>query len=298
MKQLLLSAILLAFIFSAQAQSKIAEVTEDAEKTEVSLFNDKIHVKDDYNGDTTFVRVGRHNIEIVEEGNKTHIDVHKDHDWDGENGWQKKKRFNGHWAGFELGFNGFDETDYSMYPFDEGFMDLNQPKSMEVNVNFLEYNIALQKERGNIGIVTGVGYSMNNFRFDNPITVDKEDGMLVPVSLDGDNIKKSKLMVSYITVPLLLEFQIPVNDFSNKIHISGGIIGGINIGSHTKVKMDHSKSKDRGSFNVNLFKYAATARIGLKDISLYATYNLSPLFDTDKGPKLVPFSIGISLVNI
>ena len=298
MKHFFFSAILITVFIAAQAQSRLVTVDEDSDQTEVSLFNDKIHVKDNYADDTTYVRIGRHNIEIVEDGNRTHIDVHKDKDWDDDYRWHKnRKLFNGHWAGLELGFNGFYETDYFMYPFDQDFMEINQPKSFEVNLNFIEYNIALQKDRGNIGLVTGVGYSMNNYRFDEPVTIDKQDGLIVPVYLEGEDFEKSKLFVSYLTVPLLLEFQIPVNNHSNHIYLSGGVIGGINLGSRTKIKMDHSKTKDRGSFNINPFKYAATARIGLKDISVYATYNFSPLFKEDKGPELFPFSIGICLAN-
>jgi hypothetical protein len=88
-----------------------------------------------------------------------------------------------------------------------------------------------------------------------------------------------------------------VNGRSNQLFVSGGVIGGINLGSHTKVKDKDSKSKDRGSFNIEPFKYALTARVGLKDINLYANYSLSPLFKEDKGPELFPFTIGISLVN-
>ena len=294
MKSIISSALIILVFISASAQKKsLVSVNEDADKTEVSIFNDKIHIVDSYDDDTTHVRIGRSNIEIIEDGNSTRVDFHKDKDSDFH--WEKKhKRFNGHWSGFELGFNGFYNEKYFS---DDEFMELDQPKSLEVNLNFLEYNIALQKDRGNIGLITGMGFSMNNYRFDNPLTIDKEDGLIVPVSLDPEGLKKSKLYVSYLTVPLLLEFQIPVNDFSNKIFISGGVIGGVNIGSRTKIKQDSSKTKDKGSFHINPFKYAATARVGLGDISVYAVYNLSPLFKDDKGPELFPFSIGISLIN-
>ncbi len=295
MKSILCSALIALLFFSATAQKKsLVSVNEDADKTEVSLFNDKINVVDNYHGDTTHVRIGRSKIEIIEDDNSTRIDFHKNKDWDDDFWERKHKQFNGHWAGFEMGFNGFYDKKY--FTADE-FMELDQPKSLEVNINFIEYNIALQKDRGNVGLVTGMGFSMNNYRFDEPLTIDKQDGMIVPVSLEPDGLKKSKLYVSYLTVPLLMEFQVPVNNFSKKLFVSGGIIGGVNIGSRTKIKQDGSKKKDKGSFNINPFKYAATARVGLGDISIYAVYNFSPLFKDDKGPELFPFSIGISLIN-
>ena len=199
-------------------------------------------------------------------------------------------------AGIDLGVNGFADEDYSMYGGNE-FMELNQPKSLEVNINFWEYNIGLQKNRNNIGLVTGMGLSYNNYKFDNPYTIEKVDGIIEPVTLDADNYEKSKLTVTYLTIPLMMEFQIPVNDHSNKLFLSGGIEGSLNIGSHTKVKWDGKKEKERGGFNINPFQYAAVCRVGLKDISLYASYNLNPLFKDDKGPVLTPFTIGISFIN-
>ena len=276
---------------------KLVEITEDAGQTEVNLLNDQVSIRNNQRNDTTTIRIGRRDIEIIDGNHRTNVNIHRSDKWDEEWKPSKNKRFNGHWAGFELGFNGLAKADYNLYAPETGeFMDLDQPKSMEVNLNFIEYNICLKE--GRTGLVTGMGLSMNNYRFDNPLTIVKAaSGMIEPVDVDASNFDKSKLMVSYLTVPLMIEFQVPVNDGSNQLFFSAGMIGGINLGSHTKVKVDHSKNKDRGSFNINPFKYSAIARVGLKDISLYAAYSLSPLFKDNKGPELFPFSIGISLVN-
>ena len=273
---------------------RLVDVKEGRDKTEVGLLNNRIYIEDNYDGDTTFIRVGKRKVEIVEKDGNTNISVHRDNYWEDHKDKKKIRKFNGHWAAFELGVNGLRNADYSMYE-EKDFMDLDQPKSLEVNINFLEYNIPLKEYR--VGLVTGMGWTMNNYKFDNPVTIEKVDGMIVPVDIDPNGFNKSKLTVSYLTVPLLFEYQIPVNGRSNQLFVSGGIIGGINLGSHTKVKNDHSKNKDHGSFNINPFKYALTARVGLKDINLYANYSLSPLFKDDKGPELFPFTIGISLIN-
>ncbi|WP_321288325.1 outer membrane beta-barrel protein [uncultured Sunxiuqinia sp.] len=274
---------------------KVVEVKEGPGRTEVGLFRDRIYIDDNDDNDTTHIRFGKRNIEIIEREGQTNINMHRDRFWEDDDkdkdNW-KHNNFDGHWAGFELGVNGFYGANY--LGVDE-FMELNQPKSIEVNINFLEYNIALKENR--IGLVTGMGWSMNNYRFDNPLTIEKVNGMIEPKPIDPDGFDKSKLTVSYLTIPLLLEFQVPVNRRSNYLFVQGGVIGGLNIGSHTKYKTDHTKSKDRGSFNINPFKYSLAGRIGLKDISLFATYSLSTFFKENKGPELFPFSIGIGLVN-
>ena len=300
MKTIFLTIVLALLFLSSHAQDstkvgKLVIVNEDADKTEVSILNDHVYIKDKYDGDTTYIRFGKRNVEIVEKNGQTSIEVHKDDSWVEKDHHRRHKNFDGHWAAFELGVNGFYDTNYSMYNGND-FMDLDQPKSLEVNINFWEGDIAIVDNR--IGLVSGMGWTMNNYRFDNPVTIERNDGMIVPVSIDEAGFEKSKLTVSYLTVPLLLEFQIPVNGSSNQLFVSGGVIGGVNIGSHTKVKNEHSKSKNHGSYSINPFKYALTARVGIKDINLFASYSLSPLFKDGKGPELFPFTIGISLFNL
>ena len=290
MKQVILSFIALtAFGLATRAQETPAQVFAVTPSSENVTPVDTI-TKSDYK-DTTIVRIGKKDVKVI------------DHDGGTEIIWGKNKhrkdhsdRFEGHWEGIELGFNSFAKTDYSMYsPADNNFMSLNQGKSLEFNLNFYELNIGLSKNY--VGLVSGMGLTFNNYRFENPYTLQQGQNMTLPVLLDENNLSKTKLVLSYLNVPLLLEFQIPVNHNEGRLFINGGIIGGVKIGSHTKVKYGDTKDKDRSGFNINSFNYAATARIGYKDICLFAKYNLTPLFQSGKGPDLTPFTIGISFLD-
>ncbi|MGE5446808.1 MAG: outer membrane beta-barrel protein [Bacteroidales bacterium] len=250
------------------------------------------------NADTAIIRIGKKEIKVIDHDNDDMNNEDEDNDnykWCYDT--RKRDRpgkFNGHWEAVELGFNGFDKPDYSMYGGNE-FMSLNQGKSMEVNVNFYELNIGLVKSY--VGLVSGMGISFNSYRFDNPFTIARTPQRVEPVALDYSDLSKTKLAISTLKVPLLLEFQIPVNQREGRLYVNAGVVGGVRIGSHTKVKHGDTKDKDRSSFNMNSFSYAATARIGYKDMGLFATYNLTPLFETGKGPELTPFTIGISFSN-
>ena len=241
--------------------------------------------------DTSVIRIGNKEIQIIDHDNGT------DYSWSSDH--HKKKcsgKFNGHWEGLEMGFNGFDKPGYSMYNVaDKDFMSLNQGKSMEFDFNFYELNIGLYKSY--VGIVSGMGLSFNSYRFENPYSLRRVNEMTEPVLLDTKNLSKTKLAVSYLQVPLLLEFQIPVNQNEGRVYINAGVVGSVKIGSHTKVKQDDTKDKDHSGFNMNSFKYAATARIGYKNIGLFGTYSLSSLFKSGKGPELTPFTIGFSLLD-
>jgi hypothetical protein len=259
------------------------------------MTSDTIETSQD--ADTAIIRIGKKEIKVIDHDQD---DMDEEDDKDNYK-WcydtrkhDRPGKFNGHWEAIELGFNGFDKPDYSMYGGNE-FMSLNQGKSMEVNVNFYELNIGLV--RSYVGLVSGMGLSFNSYRFENPYTIAKGAERTEPVALDFEDLSKTKLAVSTLKVPLLLEFQIPVNQREGRLYVNAGVVGGVRIGSHTKVKHGDTKDKDRSSFNMNSFSYAATARVGYKDMGLFATYNLTPLFETGKGPELTPFTIGISFSN-
>ena len=290
MKKVILSIIAVAAIsMNLKAQEISADAKSLNTSTESFLMADTI--KSSEVQDTAIVRIGKKDIKVIDHDDGTEIlwgkDKHKKH---------KSGKFNGHWEGIEFGFNGFDKPDYSMYnAADNDFMSLNQGKSMEFNLNFYELNIGLAKSY--VGLVSGMGLSFNNYRFENPYTIQKVMNMTEPVLLDYDNLSKTKLAVSYLNVPLLLEFQIPVNHNEGRVYLNAGVVGSVKIGSHTKVKYGDTKDKDRSGFNINQFKYDATARIGYKDFGLFATYSLTPLFQSGKGPELTPFTIGISFLD-
>lgn len=295
MKTIICTLIAAAIATSLRAQEQPADIKTVVESEPVIMSSDTIETSQD--ADTAIIRIGKKEIKVIDHDQD---DMNEDDEKDNYK-WcydtrkhDRPGKFNGHWEAVELGFNGFDKPDYSMYDVSD-FMSLNQGKSMEVNVNFYELNIGLVKSY--VGLVSGMGLSFNSYRFENPYTIAKGAERTEPVALNFEDLSKTKLAISTLRVPLLLEFQIPVNQREGRLYVNAGVVGGVRIGSHTKVKHGDTKDKDRSSFNMNSFSYAATARVGYKDMGLFATYNLTPLFETGKGPELTPFTIGISFSN-
>lgn len=277
----------------------VVTVTEEGTGTVVKVGEDGVIVVDDsYGGDTVKIRIGNRNIKIVDNGNGTSVRTSREPS-------EKKKvhrKFDGHWGGFEMGINTFHTTDYSLYEGTEfqgyDFFDLNHGKSLTVNINIAE--TAFSNERKTIGVVTGLGFSFMDFRFDQANrTIAKgpqSPYILEPVMFEKE-ADKSKFNVVYLTAPLMLEIATPLKLDAHRLTLGAGVIGGLNIGSHTKVKNGSSKDKERGSFNLNPLKYDLTGRIGFGDFCLFANYGMTPLFKTGKGPELVPLTIGISFTN-
>lgn len=282
-------------------KKNIVTVVEDDDQVHVTVGkNSGVEVITDDWGDTTHVRVGRRTFKVVEGRNGTYVKVDKDvkrKKWGGS--------FNPHWAGLEVGMNIFQNVDYSIYdggPHDSyEFMDLHTGKSLSWNLNFAEF--AFKNERKTFGLVTGMGVSFNDYAFDLPITIAKEEGngKIVPVDITMENasVKKSKLHVNYLTVPLFLEVKTPLRMGSSRLYLAGGVIGGLYLGSHAKYKYHKGdKDKSHSNFHINQWKYDLTGRIGFGDFCVFVNYTMTDMFKQGKGPQIQPIMVGFSFPNI
>ena len=257
------------------------------------------------NGDSTIIRIGDVSVE-VHEGNPTRVKIGGNElevDDDGNVKFKRNRqtRYDGHWAGFELGVNGYVNSD-GEFDMPEGyeFLDLRMEKSINVKINFFEQNFNLISNK--LGFTTGLGFEWVNYRFDNNVVLQKEANDIVNnYDLYPASYTKSKLVVNYLNLPLMLEYQ--TNRFSkkNSFHIGVGLQTGLRIGAHTKrVYQDDGrkkKDKDPGDYHINPFKYDAMVRIGWGKLNLHANYSLNTLFKNNRGPELNPFTVGITLAS-
>ena len=267
-----------------EKKSKVTEVIvvdETQRTTKVGFPGAKVEV-DEYNDTIAKITVGRRRWEFIEENNNTKVRMVK----------VKRDDFKGHWAGVQLGFCNYAETDK------EPFMDINSGKSITVGINFLQYNVDLSRNKNNFGLVTGMGWAVYNYRFDNDYLITANDqGITIGEPTGNRHVKKSKIVTSYLNVPLLLELQNSENA-KHDMFVSAGVYGGFRIGSHTKtVYFGDDKKKSRQDININPFQYGAMVQVGLNFIKLYGTYNFSTLYESDKGPEVTPFTVGLTLVN-
>lgn len=219
--------------------------------------------------------------------------------WDWDLYKNTTNKFVGHWNGFDIGLNNFVNSDFEMkMPENADFMEVNA-SSWAFNLNFLEYNIELFNNQ--TGLVTGAGLEWNNYNFKNSIKlVENENGVIEGLTTDY-NYDKNKLHTGFFTVPLLIEFQSANSEYSKRFHFAVGVIGGVKIGSKTvqkyKVDGDNKKTKIKNDYQLNAFRYAATVRMGYGKLRLFASYNIVPLFEDEKGPELYPFTVGLTLIN-
>ena len=282
---------------SAQNKREYNLVTVEETAVDTRVKVPGVTVVVNYYGDTiTKIYLGNKNLEIIENRYGT-TKVRMVH--------SQREKFKGHWGGVGLGFNNFFSTPFKTeLPQDASYLDLNATKSIEVALNLFQYDIGLQRNNSNIGLVTGIGLTLSNYRFN--LTSERlgrgQDGTTTLIPLENSRFaEKNKMLVRTITVPLLLEFQVPDKE-KNYFYINAGVYGGLNFSSHIKVKYSESyrgvrKEKFREDFNVNPFKYGAMVRTGYKWVNIYASCDLTRLFQKGRAPEIYPWSVGIMLVS-
>jgi hypothetical protein len=236
---------------------------------------------------------------------------------------KNKDKYNGHWAGFDLGMGGFVTRDFDM-TFNPGspYLNMNTARSLMVNINPFELNVNLYKNK--LGFTTGLGFQVSNYYFtDNYVMLQDSSSIVAYRVQDAQgnyvSMKVNKMVVSYLNLPLFFEYQTNHYRRVNSFHISLGIIAGVRIGSYTKqVYHDDGESyflvddngnrvasfdvekysvRDRGAYHLSPFKVDASMRVGWSHLNLFGTYSLTPLFQKKQGPEVYPFTVGISLLG-
>ena len=237
--------------------------------------------------------------------------------------FSRKGKYNGHWAGVELGINGYVNDRFNMnfdpqYP----YMNMNTARSLMVNLNPFEFNVNLVKNK--FGFTSGLGFQLSNYYFTGSYVMIPDSSRLVAYKVkDGDGnyvgLKQDKLFVCYLNIPLLFEFQTNPKRNMKSFHVSVGVIGGVRLGSYSKQKynsigqtnylVDDKGNRvasyyvgnnvvlSRGAYHLSPFKLDASFRIGWSFLNLFATYALTPMFQDNQGPKLYPGSVGITLMG-
>lgn len=140
----------------------------------------------------------------------------------------------------------------------------------------------------------GLSLQYNNLRpKDDKIFVTDGDKTLLVDS--GRNLDKVRLRYVNLVVPMHLEFDFtPKKVNGDKVYypiqkgfrLGVGGYAGVNVKEKQilKYKNDNGnrvRDKTKGDFNVNDFAYGLSAYVGYRDISVYAKYDLQPVFNNN-----------------
>lgn len=204
-----------------------------------------------------------------------------------------------YWSGFEFGpsilFNSSNTTSIG-----SDYLQLDPSQSFSFNFNFFEKRIPFGTDH--VGLVFGLGLTNSRYGFKDNYNLMSSSGpnsdSTWGVIDTTTTYNKNQLRATYLTIPLMLNFNTSKNS-ENNFHLSAGVIGGVKLSSKTVQKYDvlgkEWKDKHKGTYNLNPFQAIATVRAGYNDFGVFANYNLLPLFENDVTENVFPLTMGVSL---
>jgi hypothetical protein len=239
--------------------------------------------------DTTRINLGSNELIIVkrEKDKKDSVELNIK--------MEKKQARDGCWAGVDFGVTMLMNKEFkTSFPLDPHWE--NDPaKSFYWNINAFDHRFNIYKQ--NIGITTGLGVNFTQIGFKKGYLLQDNGDSLWATRDTINNYSKNKLKAFYLQVPLLLEFNTS-NDPKKSFYFATGVVAGVRLSSKLKRKIENenfsTKDKIKGTYGLNPFKLDALLRVGHKDWGLFASYDLIPLFDTQKTSAVYPFNFGIS----
>ncbi|HRI20207.1 MAG TPA: outer membrane beta-barrel protein, partial [Panacibacter sp.] len=214
-----------------------------------------------------------------------------------------KSNVSTNWMIFDLGFaNVRDNTEYGSEeansylnaqggaPFTKSDLALRTSKSSNANIWLFMQKLNISKHVLNLKY--GLGLEMYNYRYENNISYVKNPASIIR---DEVNFSKNKLYVGYATVPLMVNINTNPNR-RKSFSISAGVSAGYKLSSRNKqISDERGKVKIKGDFDLDPWRLAAVAELGLGPVRLYGSYSFNTLHQT--GLQQYPYAVGIRFSN-
>ena len=220
----------------------------------------------------------------------------------------KKKNISTNWWIFDLGFaNIRDNTNYTAAqagpyfktlrpadgPVNQNSYRLNTGKTSNVNIWLFMQKLNISKHVLNLKY--GLGYEMYNIRYDTRISYRKDPQPFV--HNDSISFSKNKLFAGYLTVPMMINFN-PTPDNRKGFSLSAGMSAGYLLESRNKqVSSERGKEKVNGNFEMEPWRLAAIAELGIGPVRLYGSYSLNRLQKDGTRVEQYPYAVGIRFSN-
>lgn len=214
---------------------------------------------------------------------------------------RKNENVTTNWWVIDLGFNRVsDKTDYpsaiaaGYLPAgaNEDWFDQRNFKSTNVNIWVFMQRINLLYHVLNLKY--GLGIELNNYKYTEPILYQETNKPLV--LMGTEDFKKNKLAADYLTIPLMLNFNVNPKK-KNGLNFSVGVSAGYLYSSRQKtVGGGMGKKKYRDDYDLRDFKFSYVGEIGLGPVKLYASYAMQSMFEN--ALDQTPYNFGLRLSHL
>jgi hypothetical protein len=182
----------------------------------------------------------------------------------------------------------------------------------------LYYQYPIRLGRSRFSFNPGVGLSMERWKFKNgamlldtleltangqvAATQVEQYNLLSPNRVYGHLANKSMFVTNYLEVPLEIRYDTKPEDIARSFNFALGMRFGYLMSAFTKVRYkengDVVKKKDKFDHGLNQIRYGAYGRIGIGGFNIFGFYNLTNMFEKNKGPHghdINTFTVGLSI---
>ncbi|PKP19207.1 MAG: hypothetical protein CVU05_11865 [Bacteroidetes bacterium HGW-Bacteroidetes-21] len=177
-------------------------------------------------------------------------------------------------------------------------------KPINLGAEVYSYSPLIGKKK-KISLAMGVGVGTANYYIDAMPALDSNKNTIFLKIPDSISYKTNKMTTVYWDIPLEVRFRSTPNPKGNSFKFALGFKFGVMLSNHMKYKgkdFDGSdneiKFKEYNIDYVMKYRYGAFARIGYGKFTVMGTYYLTPLFEKNKGPEIMPLSVGLSFLII
>ena len=172
--------------------------------------------------------------------------------------------------------------------------DLRTGRSRYVALSFRKNATLLNTEQVDIALSLGPEIAWYNFMLQNDNIVTNVGDQVT--FLEGNQqLPKSKLVMPYINLPILLNFGFEESQFQIGV---GGYVG-YRFGGYSKTKdANGNKTRLKDDYGMNDLFYGLTGELGRRHgLKLFVRYDLNPMFRDNQinANKLQAWSIGIRI---
>ncbi|MBK7762629.1 MAG: outer membrane beta-barrel protein [Bacteroidetes bacterium] len=184
---------------------------------------------------------------------------------------------------------------------------LNAPDSLSISGLGRSFNAYLCYDfpimKSNFSFAAGAGLANSNIYFKDQEVVLTDTISYVRFIPETQPYKKYKLATTYLEAPFEFRYFGNKENRNKGFKMAIGIKVGTLLAAHTKGKRTFNSKPIIEKVNtkryIDSWRYAATARIGYGNFSIYGSYNLNGFFREASGPADIrPYSIGICLSGL
>jgi hypothetical protein len=215
----------------------------------------------------------------------------------------KKSNITTNWLIMDVGYSGYnDRTNYATQeaqdflqfqngvPASKGDYALRGSRISNWSLWFFMQKVNLHKHI--INLKYGFGIETNNYYYKTPITY--VDGANPYTFRDSVSFDKNKIAADFLTIPLMININTNPDGRHGGFQISLGVSGGYLYSARQKQDSDErGKQKHKTDFNLNNWKAAWVAELGLGPVRFYGTYSMTPFHEY--GLDQFPYTVGIRL---